>query len=75
MVGTPGAAVDRYAPMPAWTTERTPVILPSLVAAISTCSIWSRPWMVAWKFSERVSVHFTGRPSFMAQKAVIISSA
>ena len=32
----PGAAVERYAPMPAWTVQRNPVIFPSFVAASST---------------------------------------
>ena len=42
----PGPAVDAYAPRPAYTLVRMPVIRPSLVPHISTCSMWSRPWMV-----------------------------
>ena len=36
MVGMPGAAVDRYAPMPAHTVQRRPRMRPSFVAASST---------------------------------------
>jgi hypothetical protein len=47
MVGTPGAAVDAYAPSPANTRVRNPVIVPSFVPQSSTYSMWSRPWMVS----------------------------
>ena len=43
----PALPVERYAPRLAQTFARRPVIIPSLVAAISTSWMWSRPWIVA----------------------------
>jgi hypothetical protein len=51
-----------------------PVIRPSLLQAASTISSWPRPCIAAWKFSERVSDHLTGRPSLIAASAVSVSS-
>ena len=42
------------------------MIVPSRVKPISTCWTCARPWVIATMFSERVSVHFTGRPSSCA---------
>ena len=36
------------------------------IAASSTSWIRPRPWIVAWQFSLRVSVHLTGTPSCLA---------
>ncbi len=36
---------------------------------------WPRPWVMATMLSERVSVHFSGRPSFRAAAAVMANSA
>ena len=49
--------------------ERSAVIVPSCFSPISTCWICARPWVMATMFSERVSVHFTGRPSVWAALA------
>ena len=60
------APIDGYAP-PSWNTFAfTPVIMPSRRSPISTCCTWARPWVIATMFSERVSVHFTGRASSCA---------
>ena len=37
----------------------------SLRAPIRTVAIWSRPWWQTIMFSERVSIHFSGWPSFL----------
>jgi hypothetical protein len=58
----------------AQTLARRPVIVPSFFAASSTSCTWSRPWIVLLKFSLRVSVHFTGRPSVLDAKMTIASS-
>ena len=51
-----------------------PVIVPSLVTDIVRSWIWSRPWWAVSRDSERVSVHFTGLPSFWATSRVTTSS-
>ena len=50
------------------------VILPSLVTETVRSWIWSRPWWAVSSDSERVSVHFTGLPSFWATSRVTTSS-
>ena len=70
----PGAAVERYAPIPDQDVARNPRMVPSFLAASSTSWTWFRPWVVAWKFSLRVSAHLTGRPSRIAQNIVTKSA-
>ena len=48
--------------------------VPSRLAPSFTYAIWSRPWCEAIMFSERVSIHFTGRPSLREHQASRISS-
>ncbi len=57
----PGVTSWRYAPIEAITSALIEVILPSFVAASSSVVTKSRPWIVASAFSERSSIHFTGR--------------
>ena len=51
------------------------VSVPSSLKPTLTLSIWSRPWWVTIIPSERVSTHFTGRPSLRDAHAQPISSA
>ena len=51
-----------------------PVSVPSFLAVSTRSWIWSRPWCAASSDSERVSVHFTGLPSFWATVTQSISS-
>ena len=53
---------------------RTAVIFPSASAASSMSWIWPRPWMLAWVFSERASVHRTGFFNFRARARQSTSS-
>ena len=48
--------------------------VPSFLAVSTRSWIWSRPWWAASSDSERVSVHFTGLPSFCAIARQSISS-
>ena len=50
------------------------VSVPSRLAPIFTYAIWSRPWWVTAMFSERVSIHLTGRPSLREAHATNSSS-
>ena len=54
---------------------RTAVTLPSASAASSMSWICPRPWMVAWAFSLRPSVHRTGTWSCRATARAMSSSA
>ncbi len=71
----PGVTSCRYAPIDAWTSARSAVILPSFVAASSSVVTKSRPWIVASAFSERSSIHFTGVPRRRASATASNSSA
>ena len=72
--GMPGVMIIMYAPMFAIRSTRIPRMVPSFITASSTSWSWSRPWWVAWAFSERVSTHLTGRPSSSATTAAMVSS-
>ena len=71
----PGVTSCRYAPIAAFTSALTDVIVPSFVAAKVNSVTTSRPWIVATASSERSSVHFTGRPSRRASVGDERSSA
>src|SRR5216683_1574834 len=60
--------------MSATTRARSPTRRPSRVAPSSTSWTCPRPCVIATMFSDRVSIHFTGRPSFRAAAAMTISS-
>ena len=46
-------------------------MVPSRFTPSSTCCTWPRPCTIETMFSERVSVHFTGRPSIIAALAAM----
>ena len=50
------------------------VTVPSRLAPIFTCAIWSRPWCVTAMFSVRVSIHLTGCPVLREAQAQNTSS-
>ena len=50
------------------------VTVPSRFAARVMSCIWSRPWWADSSDSDRVSVHFTGRPSLRAARTQSSSS-
>ena len=61
--------------MSASSRTRIPRIFPSRVAATAMRCTWPRPCVVAMWFSERVSVHFTGRRRRRAIARASASSA
>ena len=60
--------------MSAMSFTRTAVTLPFSSAASSMSCTWPRPWMLAWVFSERDSVHRTGFFSLRASARQSTSS-
>ena len=55
-----------YEPRSASSSTLSPVTVPSFSAASVIFCHWSRPWWAAISDSERVSVYFTGLPSWRA---------
>jgi hypothetical protein len=60
--------------MSAISSTFSPVTVPSFLAASVMSWTWPRPWCAMRMLSERVSVHFTGRPSLRATSSVRSSS-
>ena len=63
-----------YAPKSARMSAWNAVIEPSFFTPIRTLAIWSRPWWQTCMFSERVSIHLTGRSSLRAAQQSRTSS-
>ncbi len=68
------APIAGYAPASQTTRPLTPTIVPSRRRPISMSCTWPRPWVIAVMFSERVSVHFTGRLSCRTRVAATMYS-
>ncbi len=75
-VGPIASAPPKPAYAPASPTMRTrmPTIVPSRLQPSSTYCTCPRPWGIAIRFSERVSIHFTGRCNRRAAATATVCS-